>query len=335
MRSREVVQKTLNFDHPDRVPTQIWLLRWAEVNYPNESARLRSQYPDDLIQCPALYEKPPKLTGSKFTKGTYIDEWGCTFHNPDEGIMGIVPEALIADWSDLTKLKPPEEFLHPDRQAVNAFCKSTDQFVYQGSIIRPFERFQFIRTMEQSFMDVLFEEAGYHDLLKILHEHYLKEVEAWCRTDIDAIYLMDDWGTQHALMVNKEVFTRHFKPMYRDYCELARNYGKFVFMHSDGNITDIIEDLIEVGVNALNSQVFCMNINELSERFAGRITFWGEVDRQHLLPNGTEKEIVEAVQLLYDKFWRGGGLIGQSEFGPAANPANLETVFRTFSGIRV
>lgn len=333
--SRRVVLQTLDFDAPSRIPTQVWLLRWAQVNHPIASAQLRQTYPDDLVQCPALYKKPPRVSGEKFTKGIYIDEWGCEFHNPEEGIMGIVPKALISEWSDLEKLKPPEEFLHPDQDAVNAFCRSTDQFVYQGSIIRPFERFQFIRTMEQSFMDVLFEEPGYHELLRIIHEHYLKEVEAWCRTGIDAIYLMDDWGTQHALMVSKEVFTRHFKPMYRDYCEIARQYGKKVLMHSDGNMTDIIEDLIEVGVHALNSQVFCMDINQLSTHFAGRITFWGEIDRQHLLPDGSADEIEAAARQLYNSFWRGGGLIGQCEFGPAAKPENVATAMQTFRGIEV
>ena len=78
---------------------------------------------------------------------------------------------------------------------------------------------------------------------------------------------MDDWGTQHSLMVSPDVFYKHFKPMYREYCEIAKHYGKYVFMHSDGYITDIIDDLIEVGIDALNSQVFCMDIDELSEKF--------------------------------------------------------------------
>ena len=325
---RNLVKKTLTFDSPDRVPRQMWLLPWAELKYPEYSAKA---YPDDIIQCPALYSKPPKLSGGKYTKGIYIDEWGCEFYNSEEGVMGIVPKPLINDWNELKHLKPPEEFLNLDVDAINSFCKNTNQFVYSGSIIRPFERFQFIRTMEQSFMDVMMEEDGYHELLTILHQHFLKEVEAWAQTDVDAIFLMDDWGTQHSLMVPPNVFQTHFKPMYKEYCDIARQYNKFVFMHSDGYITDIIDDLIEVGVNCLNSQVFCMDIDELSDRFAGKITFWGEIDRQDMLPNGSLKDIENAVNLIHSKLWKEGGLIAQSEFGLGAKPENIEHVFKSFN----
>ena len=57
--------------------------------------------------------------------------------------------------------------------------------------------------------------------------------------------------------------------MYADYAAIARRYGKFVFMHSDGNIIDILDDLIAAGVNAINSQVACMGVAELGRRFAG------------------------------------------------------------------
>jgi hypothetical protein len=113
---------------------------------------------------------------------------------------------------------------------------------------------------------------------------------------VDAIMIMDDRGTQRGMMVSPRVFRRHFRPMYEDYVAIARRYGKFVFMHSDGNILDIMEDLIAVGIDALNSQVACMGIAELGRRFAGRITVWGEIDRQVLLAHGTPAEVEEATR---------------------------------------
>lgn len=333
--SRDIVKQCLRFESPKRIPQQLWLLPWAKNKYPEESKEIQNLYPDDLVQCPAYYNTPPGIKGGKYQKGIYVDEWGCSFQNQEEGLMGIVPKALISEWTDLPKLKPPQAFLDLDVDSINRFCRNTDQFVYAGSIIRPFERFQFIRTMEQSFYDVMLEEEGYLQLLKILHEHYLKEVEAWARTDIDALFLMDDWGTQNGLMVPPHVFLKHFKPMYRQYCEIAHHYGKFVCMHSDGQITNLIEDLIEVGVDALNCQVFCMNINDLSNKYAGRITFWGEIDRQHLLSEGTKQEVEAAAQMLYRELWRNGGLIGQCEFGPGARPENIKKVFETWKNIQL
>jgi len=293
------------------------------------------KYPDDIIQVPPLYERQLKVEGGKFKKGIYVDEWGCSFVNREDGLMGIVHESLVGEWVDLKKLRMPEESLMVDRDAVNSFCRSTDKFTYAGSIVRPFERFQFLRTMEQSFYDVVMEEDGFIELLGILHEHFCKEVEAWCRTDIDAVFLMDDWGTQTGMMVAPEVMRKYFKPMYSDYCEIARRYGKKVFMHSDGYIAEIIEDLIDSGVDALNSQLFCMDMEELSRRYRGRITFWGEIDRQEMLPNGNPGEIKLAVDKVYHYLYERGGVIAQCEFGPGAKPANIEAVFEAWNKIEL
>jgi uroporphyrinogen decarboxylase len=331
MSSRKLVEATLNFDNPARIPRHLWLLPWAERRYPDYAKKLRQLYPDDIVQAPAAYNQPLNLTGAKFNAGIYVDEWGCKFVNMEDGLMGIVHEPLIKDWSDLANFHTPDAMLGVDKDTVNRFCRSTDKFVYAGSIVRPLERFQFLRTMEQSMTDVLFEEPGFIELLNMMHVHFCKEVEAWSQTEVDAIYLMDDWGTQTAMMLSPDVFRRFFKPMYLDYCEIARKYGKYVFMHSDGNIVEILPELVEVGVNALNSQLFCMDIDRLSREVAGKITFWGEIDRQDTLPNGTAKDIQQAVDLIYNKLYRNGGVIAQCEFGPAANPENILSVFECWN----
>jgi uroporphyrinogen-III decarboxylase len=217
-----------------------------------------------------------------------------------------------------------------DCDAVSAFCRGTDRFVLAGTLVRPFERLTFIRTMEQALMDLAEEPPGLIELIRRIHAHYLKEVEAWARTDVDAIVLMDDWGTQHRMMVAPDLWRRLFKPFYREYNEVAHAHGKYVFMHSDGYITDIIGDLIEVGVDALNSQIKCMGAAELGRRFRGRLTFWGEMDRQALLPFGTIDEVRRAVGEAREHLYANGGVIAQCEFGPGANPANVLEVFRTW-----
>ncbi len=331
MTSRNLVTKTLNFDRPDRIPRQMWLLPWAERRYPDYVKKIREMYPDDIAQAPGVYKNPLNLKGGKYDSGIYIDEWGCKFINMEDGLMGIVHEPLIRDWSDLKHFKTPDATLDIDKDAINRFCRSTDKFTYAGSIVRPLERFQFLRTMEQSMTDVLMEDPGYLELLRRMHEHFCKEVEVWSKTEVDAIFLMDDWGTQHAMMLSPDVFRTFFKPMYRDYCEIARQHGKYVFMHSDGNIAAILPELIEVGVNALNSQLFCMDLDRLSLEVAGKLTFWGEIDRQDTLPNGTAEDIERAVDQVYSKLYRNGGVIAQCEFGPAAKPENVLKVFESWN----
>lgn len=333
MTSRDLVRRTIEFASPPRIPRQAWVLPWAEDHYPNEVAGLRSEFPDDILASPGLYRVPLPVAGNRYEKGTYIDEWGCRFTNIHGGVIGIVREPLIRDWSDLDHFKTPDAPLAVDREAVNAFCGSTERFVLAGTLVRPFERLSFIRTMELALTDMLRQPPQLFELLSRIHAHYLKEVEAWAQTDVDAIEIMDDWGMQNRMLVAPDVFRRIFKPFYKEYCDIARHHGKYVFMHSDGCITDIIDDLIEIGVNALNSQIACMGAGELGRRFAGRITFWGEMDRQHLLPFGTTSDVRRAVREAWEHLHRNGGAIAQCEFGPGANPGNVFEVFRAWNEI--
>ncbi|MCU0250366.1 MAG: hypothetical protein MUE61_09170 [Vicinamibacterales bacterium] len=333
MTSRELVRRTLRFEKPPRVPRQAWVLPWAEQRYPEPVARLRARFPDDLMAAPQLYRAPLPVVGSRYEKGLYIDEWGCRFDNIHGGVIGIVHEPLIAGWDDLQRFRTPEEVLTVDTDAVRAFCRDSGRFTLAGTLVRPFERLCFIRTMEQAMVDLAEEPPELFGLLRRMHEHYVREVEVWAKTDVDAIMIMDDWGTQRGMMVSPRVFRRHFRPMYEEYVAIARRYGKFVFMHSDGNILEIIEDLVEIGIDALNSQVACMGIAELGRRFAGRITFWGEIDRQILLAHGTLAEIDAEVRDVRAHLYADGGVIAQCEFGPGAIPENVLRVFETWQSL--
>jgi uroporphyrinogen decarboxylase len=333
MNSRELVFKTLHFQTPSRIPRQCWILPWAQKRYPAESARLESEYPDDIIPVQGMYTVPQKNIGNRYEAGTYTDEWGCIFNNIHAGLIGVPVEPLINDWNDLDSFHGPDEMLAVDSARVNAFCRTKGKFTYSNSWIRPFERYQFIRSTELAMVDIALDSTEMKLLIGKIHDHYLKETEAWARTDIDAIGIMDDWGMQNGMLVSPDHFRKYYKPLYREYVSIARKYGKYVFMHSDGNIEEIIPDLIEIGIDALNSQLFCMNIEELGRKFRGKITFWGEIDRQYVLPSGDRKDVEEAVKIVYENLYSGGGVIGQCEFGPAARPENIFHVFDCWNKI--
>ncbi len=334
MKARELVRDTLEFSAPESVPRQIWILPWAEEHYPNEVARLRNEFPDHILAAPGLYHAPLPAVGSRYQKGLYIDEWGCRFSNIHGGVLGIVKDPLLKDWGDLDRFKAPDAALAVDCDAVNAFCRSRDEFVLAGTLVRPFERLTFIRTMEQAFLDLAEQRSELFELLRRIHAHYVKEVEAWARTEVDAIVLMDDWGTQQRMMIAPESWRQIFKPFYREYCEIARHHGKYVFMHSDGCIMDIIPDLIEVGVQALNCQIKTMGAANLGRRFRGLITFWGEMDRQELLALASLDDVRRAVAEVHAHLFLEGGMIAQCEFGPGAKPENVFEVFRAWRELR-
>lgn len=101
-----------------------------------------------------------------------------------------------------------------------------------------------------------------------MHDFYCELLSAWAHTDVDALRFMDDLGSQRSLLISPATWRDIFKPMYRDYAQIAHAAGKKLFMHSDGHILAIYPDLVEIGIDAVNSQIFCMGVDQLAQ-FAG------------------------------------------------------------------
>jgi hypothetical protein len=165
----------------------------------------------------------------------------------------------------------------------------------------------------------------------MLHAYYLEDIRGWCSSNVDGVMFMDDWGTQNTLLIRPQTWRELFKPLYQEYVNLIHAAGKFAFFHSDGHISAIYPDLIEIGVDAVNSQLFSMDIEALGRLYKGKITFWGEIDRQHILPFGSVDEVRAAV-------WRvrsalqdpAGGVIAQCEWGVDNPGKNIRAVYETW-----
>lgn len=335
---RDIVTAALRLERPERLPRDLWTLPWAEQRHPAALRDMRRRFPSDFISPPSVYRPSSRVQGTPYAAGTFVDEWGCTFVNIQEGVIGEVREPILTDTANLTALQPPYETLPLDagtaRDAVNRFCAGTDLYVRGGCCPRPWERYQFLRGTMAAMMDVMQPTDGVTDLLRQIHEFHLRELEFWVTTDIDGINYMDDWGAQDQLLIPPTVWREWFRPLYRDYCDLAHAHGKQVFMHSDGHIIEIYPDLIDVGVDALNSQLFCMDLEEVADCARGRITFWGEIDRQHVLTNPDPEVGRQAVRRvakeLYDPQ---GGLIVQFEFGAAAQPDTAMAIFEEWEAV--
>ncbi len=336
MTPKELVYASLNFELPEteRIPRHLWSLPWADEKFPGAREAIQKEFPDDITRPPSCLKNPVRTTGNMFQTGIYIDEWGCIFENRQSGIIGEVKTPIVDDWNDTSRVQIPAEALTVDIGQVNAFCRGTDRFVMANACQRPFERLQFIRGTENLYMDLALEDEGLNAFIKTLHEFHLKELDVWSRTEVDALMIMDDWGTQKSLLINPEMWRRVFKPLYKDYIDLAHAAGKKIFMHSDGYILDIYPDLIELGLDAVNSQIFCMGIDKLAA-FKGQITFWGEMDRQQILPFGTEKQVADAVRQIYDRLFCSGGIIAQCEFGPGARPENIRALYSAWNKMTI
>ncbi len=342
MTSRERVFRALEFRSPDRAPRDLWALPWVQQYARAEYDAVVARFPGDFGGAASGPEPGGGLgpgdrrQGEQARKGNWTDDWGCTFQVGEDGVIGEVKEPPLADPAALGSYQPPWEIIQrANWDAVNRACAANlagpKKFMIAGTSVRPFERMQFLRGSENLYLDLGYETAELMRLRDMVHEFFMKELACWVKTDLDALSFMDDWGAQSALLIAPEQFRRLFKPLYREYCRMIRAAGKKVFFHSDGHIFDIYEDLIEVGVDAVNSQLFCMDIEEIGRRFKGRITFWGEIDRQRILPFGTPGDCRAAVARVRRALDDGrGGLIAQCEWGVNNPRANIEAVFEAW-----
>jgi hypothetical protein len=332
MTSRERVRRALTFQCPNRAPRELWALPGITMFRKAEMDALLARFPSDFRGPDVKYGTGRRASGTVAVVGTYTDEWGCPFTVAEPGVIGEVKAPPLADIAALDHLRPPDEILdEADFSRVEASCATTDKFVKAGTTVRPFERMQFLRGTENLMMDLAWGTREVYRLRDLVHEFFLRELSLWAKTDVDGISFMDDWGTQNGLLISPQTWREFFKPLYAEYCRIIHGAGKFVFFHSDGHIMEVIPDLIEIGVDAMNSQLFCMDIEEIGRRFRGKITFWGEIDRQWVLPFGTVEDVRAAVRRVRAALDDGrGGVIAECEWGIGVARENVEAVFETW-----
>ena len=337
MTSRELFIKTLRHEPVERLPRDLWSVPYITLFRKGEWDRMLRQYPVDLTSAGGFrYGASPYAKGEAYRKGGYTDEFGAVWEVLEEGVTGEVKDPIIKSMGDLDRYNLPWEMLDNaviDGKASLEAYKATDLFVTAGTFIRPFERLQFLRGSEQLFYDIADGDPIFLKLMDMLHEFSLRELKMAVTLAADGVRFMDDWGSQRSLLISPEAWRKYFKPQYKEYCDIIHKAGKYVFFHSDGYTESIIGDLIEIGVDALNTQLFCMNIEELGQKYAGKITFWGELDRQRILPFGSEEEVRASVRRVGNAFLskQRSGLIAQMSWETKTPYENVAAAFDEFN----
>ncbi|MDR0473940.1 MAG: hypothetical protein LBH43_09770 [Treponema sp.] len=317
MTSKERVIAALRFDDFDRIPIE-------------------------KIDCTGTpYTYPGWFGGNRSEVGRYTDGWGCVWEVLEPGVCGEVKShPLENDWQGLDKFKPPYDILKKmDYSQTDTFCENNrDKFIinqWEPAMPNIFERMQHLRGTENLFMDLAYGDSRVLKLRDMLMEYYLTQMEMWCRTPIDSVQLADDWGTQISLLISPALWREYFKPIYKQFCDMAKKYKKFIIIHSDGYICDIIPDLVEIGFDAVNSQLFCMPLEELAQNYHHKICFWGEIDRQYIQPFGSPDEMRAAVRRFANAFLQYGrtGFLAQCFYTMNTPEANKEAEFEEWNRI--
>ena len=168
-----------------------------------------------------------------------------------------------------------------------------------------------MRGMDTLLLDFLTNKPFAEYLLDRLTEIRCAMAARYARAGVDVIRLGDDFGTQHSLMMSPNTFRELLKPRLTRIISAVKqqNPEVIVFFHSDGSITPLIEDLIEMGVEVLNPvQPECIDIKEVKRQFGNRLSFWGGVGTQTTMPFGTPSETKDTVRNVIEVLGEGGGL---------------------------
>jgi len=329
MTPRERIIRTVEFSGPDKMPVHRSVFPGALQRHGQKLADLLNGIPDDFS--PAKVEVPPPPKKDAPPMESYRDEWGCLWLRRQGYTAGEVKEPPLPTWDHFKNYQFPEL---PTFEGVEKFIRETDHrwyvFGYSWNL-NLFERLQFVRGTENLFMDLAEDREEVHVLADRIVQYYTDGIKRCLGTGADGYYFSDDWGAQTSMLISPEKWRTFFKPRYRGMFDVVKNAGAHVWFHTDGWITEILDDLIEIGVDVLNPQHHIMGNELVAERIAGRICLRSDLDRQHIIPHGSPDEIeahVKDIIRLFGDF--NGGLVLHGEVGPEVPFENIEAMHRAF-----
>lgn len=218
----------------------------------------------------------------------------------DTNPHGLSGQGLLSDATsvaDLDRIEFPDA-KHLDFEATLARLDAAGPHYRLGGMWAPFfHDLSYLFGTEELLCLMLEEPDLVHAACARICEFYLAANErlyAVAAGRIDAHFFGNDFGTQNGLLVSPASFREFFLPWVARFAAQAKAHGMDCVLHSCGGISDIVDDLIAVGVTGLHplqSAARGMDPEDLAKRFSGRVTFWGGLDTQHLLQDGTPDEV--------------------------------------------
>ncbi len=336
MNSKERVLHALKRDVlPDRVPLQFDLSRsltdyfsqkyhipahytpsyYEDVTYRISANELRVAMGSDCVVVGASL--PRGYVPLHDDQGHLINEFGMIMRQ-GAAYMEVIkyPMAHITEPSQVT------EFPFPDPLAAGRYDDAEEAIrKYQG-------QYFIIGDMELTMYDMMQQLVGTEKLLVDIAEgaDYVEVLMDKCKDfalavgkklvsmGVDGIWAGDDFGAQNGMLISPRMWRRYFKERYRQvYAELkAVNPDIIIMQHCDGAVAPILGDWIEVGLEVFNPvqpNVPGHDPLELKTKFGERMSFWGAIDQQQLLPFGTPEDIDNDVRAKIEVLGKGGGYL--------------------------
>lgn len=302
---REAVLKALR--HEDVRPIPYYLDLTEEVNH-----KMQMHMGDPLFfEHSGSYLAQQRNESFTDIDGTFFrDMFGIVWNiGAQEGDFGVVKDYILKE--------PTLEgyvFPEPDETCIREKCEKLaeqpDKFTMYIIGFSLFERAWTLRSMPELLCDMM-EEPNFVDaLLDKIVEYNLKVVDIVSEYPIDCIFYGDDWGQQNGLIMGLPLWRRFIKPRLKRMYDRAKEKGMFVAQHSCGDCREVFPDLVELGLDIYNTfQPEIYDIDYFKKTFGGKITFFGGISTQRLLPFAAPEEVKKEMHRIMDVLSKDGGYI--------------------------
>jgi len=263
-----------------------------------------------------------------------FDWWGVGFNDEEEGYLpSISPLAANKDLDAYNWPDPNAEGLLDTANHIIQTDKGEHLITPNFGFVL-FERGWTLRGFENFLIDMVTDPPYVEELLERITEIQLVLVKRFLKLGVSGGYFGDDYGSQKNMLISPNLWRRMIKPRLRRLFAPFREAGLPIIMHSDGNITEILDDLIEIGLTTLNPvQPEVIDHNWLLNTYGDRLSYYGGISTQTVLPNGSPDEVERTVancirKLAPDKT---GLLISPSHRLMSDTPVqNVEALLKSF-----
>lgn len=330
MTNKERVYAALTHKQPDRTP---YCISFTQKAY----AAMVKHYGNDewlglIDNCFHNVSANPGPKQMQISDTVWQDEFGVRWDRSIDPDIGNVCNCVIPD-RNLDKLELPDPYAPEKFEGfAEKVAQAGDKAVHFSIGFSLFERAWTMRGMENLFVDMIEAPGFVHELLDAICDYNVALVKQAVQYPIDAVHFGDDWGSQRGLLMGPILWERFLKPRLARQYAAAKEAGKFVTIHSCGMVQSIFPQLIEIGLDCFNPfQPEVMDPYEMKRQFGDRLSFWGGVSTQRLLPYGTPEEVRREARRLMAEVGRDGGYI----LAPAhaipgdAKPENIMALIET------
>jgi len=215
---------------------------------------------------------------------------------------------------------------------------NSDCFIVGGISMGLLERSWSMRGFAEALADAAGEPEFYRDLIAAIADHHDQLLDRFLPLPFDGVMFGDDWGDQRGVILGPDRWRDMIKPHYAKLYSRVKAAGKFVLTHCCGSVADILPDMIEIGLDVLESvqpEARGMNPYELKKRYGDKITFWGGLGSQSIIPFGTPDELRTEIRNLAGQMGKGGGYIlaGSKGLQPETPTPNAVAILEEFTAL--